>query len=99
METFFRSTREGNEDEAIQQLEASPSLANTEVEVGLPGHMGDKLFTFLIAAADQNLLRLAKSLICYGADVTSQHGPDGGSALHLIGLSTGQHGLSGRTNA
>ena len=74
---FFKSIQENNGDAAIQLLACNPPLANAQAEVNMPGHTGDKPFAALTAAANQNLERLVNALICYGADITSQHGPNG----------------------
>ena len=80
---FFQAVRSRDEDLALNLLDRDASIANAVRDVELPGHMGEKPFSALIAAADQDMDRLASALIKAGANIASQVGQHGGTALHF----------------
>ena len=80
---FFDAVRSRDEHLALDLLNRDPSIANAKREIEMPGHMGEKPFTSLIAATDQDMNRLADALIKAGANIASQYGQHGGTALHF----------------
>jgi len=80
---FFRAVCSHDEDLALDLLDRDPSIAGAVREIELPGHMREKPFSSLIAATDQDMEKLVAALLKAGADIGSQYGQHGGTALHF----------------